>query len=108
MGEPGPTQLFTDSKAARDVSYNPELHDRMKHVERRHFFVRDMVEKFELEVPYVSTVDNIADFFTKPMHTSKQFFAFRSLIMNERKPAATRKLDMGLVAAYACGARGSG
>ena len=67
-----------------------------------------MVEKFELEVPYVSTVDNIADFFTKPMHTSKQFFAFRSLIMNERKPAAARKLDVGLVAAYACGARGSG
>ena len=52
-----------------DVSYNPELHDRMKHVERRHFFVRDMVERFELEVPYVSTVDNIADFFTKSMHS---------------------------------------
>ena len=33
--EPGPTPLATDSQSARDVSYNPEHHDRMKHVQRR-------------------------------------------------------------------------
>ena len=33
----------------------------MKHVQRRHFFVRDMVESFEIEVPFVPTKDNIAD-----------------------------------------------
>ena len=65
-GEPGPTPLNTDSQSARDVSYNPEHHDRMKHVQRRHFFIRDMVESFEIEVPYVRTHDNLADFFTKP------------------------------------------
>ena len=68
--EPGPSPLSTDSQSARDVSYNPEHHDRMKHVQRRHFFVRDMVETFELEVPFVRTVDNIADFFTKPMKSA--------------------------------------
>ena len=47
-----------------------------------------MVETFELEVPHVSTVDNIADFFTKPMHNSKQFFNFRRIIMNEPDPTA--------------------
>ena len=62
----------------------------MKHVERRHFYVRDMVERFELEVPYVATSENIADFFTKPMHTSKQFFAFRRIIMNEPLPPVER------------------
>jgi hypothetical protein len=36
------TQLSSDSKSARDVSYNPEHHDKMKHAERRHYFVRDM------------------------------------------------------------------
>ena len=63
--EPSPTCLGTDSQSARDVSYNPEHHNRMKHVECRHFFVRDMVEKFEIEVPFVRTDDNLADFFTK-------------------------------------------
>ena len=33
---------------------------------------------------YVATADNIADFFTKPMSTAKQFFALRRVIMNER------------------------
>ena len=78
----GPTELYTDSKAARDVSYNPELHDRMKHVQRRHFYVRDMVESFELVVPHVPTENNIADFFTKPMKTPKQFAGFRRRVMN--------------------------
>ena len=34
VGHPAlkPTLLYTDSKAARDVSYNPEQHDKMKHV----------------------------------------------------------------------------
>ena len=56
----------------------------MKHVERRHFFVRDMVEKFEIEVPFVRTDDNIADFFTKPMPNAKKFYGMRAKIMNER------------------------
>ena len=81
--EPGPSKLATDSQSARDVSYNPEHHDRMKHVQRRHFFIRDMVESFEIEVPFVRTADNIADFFTKPMKSASQFHAFRKTIMNE-------------------------
>jgi hypothetical protein len=81
--EPGPSKLATDSQSARDVSYNPEHHDRMKHVQRRHFFIRDMVESFEIEVPFVRTADNIADFFTKPMKSANQFHAFRKTIMNE-------------------------
>ena len=81
--EPGPTQLSTDSQSARDISYNPEHHDRMKHVERRHFFIRDMVEKFELEVPFVRTADNVADMFTKPMKDANAFHRLRKLVMNE-------------------------
>ena len=80
--EPNPTKLMTDSKSARDVSYNPEHHDRMKHVERRHFFVRDMVESFELEVPYVPTDQNPADFFTKPMKNASRFRELRKIVMN--------------------------
>ena len=81
--EPGPTQLSTDSKSARDVSYNPQHHDKMKHVQRRHFYVRDMVETFELEVPFVRTIDNLADILTKPMKDAKRFHRLRRMIMND-------------------------
>jgi len=55
----------------------------MKHVQRRHFFIRDMVESFELEVPFVRTADNIADMFTKPMKSATEFHRLRRLVMNE-------------------------
>ena len=70
------------------MAYNPEQHDKMKHVQRRHFFVRDMVEDFQLTVPHVATDDNASDFFTKPLYNAAKFFAFRAIIMGERVPAA--------------------
>ena len=79
----GPSELSTDNQAARDLSYNPENHNKTKHVERRHFYIRDMVEALELRVPLVGTKDNHADFLTKPLEP-KTFFALRALIMNER------------------------
>ena len=63
-------------------SWRCRNHDRMKHVARRHYFVRDMVEAFEIVVPYVPTDENPADFFTKPLAGPK-FYAFRSRLMNE-------------------------
>ena len=57
----------------------------MKHVQRRHFFVRDMVESSEIEVPFVRTHDNLADFFTKPFKSAAHSFSMRALIMHEPK-----------------------
>ena len=56
----------------------------MKHVQRRHFFVRDMVESFEIEVPFVRSNDNHADYLTKPAKNANAFHAWRRYIMNER------------------------
>ena len=55
----------------------------MKHVARRHYFVRDMVESFEIEVPFVTTDRNAADMMTKNMKSANKFFEFRAIIMNE-------------------------
>ena len=78
----GPTPIHADNKAAIDLSYNPEHHQRTKHINRRHFFIRDCVENMEISVPFVGTADNRADFFTKAL-PQRQFFALRKLIMNE-------------------------
>ena len=64
-----------NSQSAIAVAYNPEQHNRMKHVERRHFFVRECVENMRFESA------NIADFFTKPLEPSR-FFTLRNIIMN--------------------------
>ena len=81
------SDLHCDNKAARDLAYNPEHHNKTKHIARRHFFVRDMVESFELNVPFVGTADNVADFFTKALD-AKTFFRFRNILMNVRSAPA--------------------
>ena len=67
------------------LAYHPEHHERVKHVERRHFYVRELVEDGVLAVPYVATTSNMADFFTKPL-AAAQFYALQNLIMNFERP----------------------
>jgi len=62
--------------------YNPEHHSKLKHVQRRHFFIRQVVEDHQIVVPYVETDKNLADFFTKPL-PARKFFELRKAIMNE-------------------------
>ena len=76
-----PMSVSCDNQAAGDLAYNPEHHQRTKHIARRHFFVREAVEDLRLVVPFVKTVDNLADFFTKPL-APKDFFRMRDIIMN--------------------------
>ena len=75
--------VFMDNQAGRDLAYNPQHHPRTKHIARRHFFIREKVEDHTLVVPFVRTVDNLADFFTKPLG-AKAFFPMRDAIMNVR------------------------
>ena len=92
-GDTDPTSLSVDNKGARDLAYNPEHHSKTKHIDRRHFFVRELVEQQRIVVPYVATDDNLADFFTKPL-ASKKFFAMRDKIMNNPFPSPS--LDPGI------------
>ena len=46
-----PIDLRLDNKAAGDLAYNPEHHPKTKHIDRRHFYVRELVETGELVVP---------------------------------------------------------
>ena len=82
---PEPTKLHIDSKAAIDLAYNPEHHKRSKHIERRHFFIREMIEAGKIASPYIKSGDNLADFFTKVL-PAKDFFRLRDLIMNIKAP----------------------
>ena len=47
----GPLSLGVDNTGARDLAYNPEHHARSKHIERRHFFIREMVENMRHSGP---------------------------------------------------------
>ncbi|GJS22564.1 retrovirus-related pol polyprotein from transposon TNT 1-94 [Tanacetum coccineum] len=58
--------IMCDNKGAIDLSKNPVQHSRTKHVEIRHHFLRDNVQKGHISIEKVSSVDNIANILTKP------------------------------------------
>jgi hypothetical protein len=94
-----PVELAVDNTGARDLAYNPEHHSKSKHIERRHFFVREMVENMRLRIPYVNTVYNLADFFTKPL-PARVFIQMRDTIMNvppELSPPTTDRVHEGVL-----------
>jgi hypothetical protein len=49
------------------LSKNPIQHSRSKHIEIKHHFIRDHVNKKEIELVFVNTENQLADIFTKPL-----------------------------------------
>jgi hypothetical protein len=47
--------LICDNISAISVAKNPVFHKRMRHLERRHHFLRDHVEKGDIDVRYIDT-----------------------------------------------------
>jgi hypothetical protein len=63
--------LMCDNTSAISVAENPVFHKRMRHLERRHHFLRDHVEKGDIEMRYIDTERQLADIFTKPLDSSQ-------------------------------------
>ncbi|GJT07452.1 retrovirus-related pol polyprotein from transposon TNT 1-94 [Tanacetum coccineum] len=59
--------IMCDNKGAIDLSKNPVQHSRTKHIEIRHHFLRDNVQKGHISIEKVLSADNIADILTKPL-----------------------------------------
>lgn len=76
------TELGVDNQGAVHIAKNAGAsHTRMKHVARRHFFVRELVADGTITVKFVPTDANVADLFTKPL-SAKRFVELRNAAMN--------------------------
>ena len=62
-----PLDLHCDSHGARAISINNVFHKRMKHIDIRYHYIRDMINAGTVEVIEVSTKRNVADFLTKSL-----------------------------------------
>ncbi|KAL9992629.1 putative RNA-directed DNA polymerase [Helianthus debilis subsp. tardiflorus] len=69
--------LWCDNLGATYLSANPVFHARTKHVEVDFHFVREKVAQRKLSVQFISTHDQIADVFTKPL-PSDRFLLLKS------------------------------
>ncbi|GJR30384.1 copia protein [Tanacetum coccineum] len=76
--------IMCDNKRAIDLSKNLVQHSRTKHIEIRHHFLRDNVQKGNIFIEKVSSKDNIADILTKPLKRKPFNYLRLGLVMMEQ------------------------
>ena len=56
-----------DNSSAINTSKNPIQHSRTKHIDIRYHFLKDQVAQNVVKLEFISTADQVADIFTKPL-----------------------------------------
>jgi hypothetical protein len=62
--------LMCDNTSVISVAKNLVFHKKMRHIERRHHFLIDHVEKGDIEMRYIDIDGQLANIFTKPLDSS--------------------------------------
>jgi len=66
-----PIMIYGDNQGSIKLSKNPQYHNRTKHIDNAHHFIRDYVESNHIQVNYIPTDKMIADILTKPLQRIK-------------------------------------
>jgi hypothetical protein len=74
-----PTRIMCDNNASINLSEDPTLHTRVKHIDINYHFLRERVQSKEVLLSYIRSKENIADIFTKPLE-KYQFIKLRELL----------------------------
>ena len=76
LPKPGAIHIALDNRSVVDIAKEPYNTTALKHVKRRHFFVREAQENGELICCPVGTSANVSDFLTKVLPVPR----FRHLV----------------------------
>ncbi|KAI3746688.1 hypothetical protein L6452_09127 [Arctium lappa] len=73
--------IYCDSKSVIAITTNPVQHSKTKHIDVRYHFIKDHVEKGDIEMHFVQTDFQLADLFTKPLDEKRFQFLISKLGM---------------------------
>ena len=63
--------ILCDNESAIKIANNPCQHPRTKHIDIRHHFIRDHIQKGDIVLAHVGTDKQLADIFTKPLDEAR-------------------------------------
>ncbi|XP_063632933.1 uncharacterized protein LOC134804008 [Cydia splendana] len=71
--------IFSDSQSAVAIAQNPVHHQRTKHIDVRHHYVREAVENGHIQLVYLETERMVADVLTKALLKGKFVLCARGM-----------------------------
>ncbi|GJZ43793.1 putative ribonuclease H-like domain-containing protein [Tanacetum coccineum] len=86
------TKIFIDNQSTICIVKNPVFHQRTKHIEIRHHFIRDANEKKLIQVLKIHTDDNVADLLTKAFDGPSDDYHH---VLDFLKASHIRSLELG-------------
>ncbi|KAJ9536611.1 hypothetical protein OSB04_un000212 [Centaurea solstitialis] len=86
--------IYCDSKSAIAISANPVQHSKTKHIDIRYHFLKDNVEKENIELYFVNTEYQLADLFTKALDEKRFKFLISRLDMADYVFPDTESLEI--------------
>jgi hypothetical protein len=92
--EMDPTIIHCDKKRCVKLFENSVFHDKSKHIEINYHYIRDMVQRKAIHMQYLSTHEQIADIFTKPLAKTKFKYFCERLALVENVSLAEREALM--------------
>ena len=63
--------LKSDSTSAINITFNPILHQRAKHIDTHYHYTRHELFRNHFTLEYIATDQNLADIFTEALENSK-------------------------------------
>ncbi|GJT65451.1 retrovirus-related pol polyprotein from transposon TNT 1-94 [Tanacetum coccineum] len=87
--------LYCDNRSAIALCCNNVQHSRSKHIDIRHHFIREQVEKGVVELYFVTTDYQLADIFTKALPRERFEFLLLRLGMKSMTPETLKRLQEG-------------
>ncbi|GJV98211.1 retrovirus-related pol polyprotein from transposon TNT 1-94, partial [Tanacetum coccineum] len=85
--------LYCDNKSAIALCCNNVQHSRSKHIDIRHHFIREQVEKGVVKLYFMRIKYQLADIFTKALPIERFEFILSRLGMKSMKPETLKRLQ---------------
>ncbi|GJX88902.1 hypothetical protein Tco_0340916 [Tanacetum coccineum] len=87
--------LYYDNHSAITLYCNNVQHSRSKHIDTRHHFIREQVEKGVVELYFVTTDYQLAEIFTKALPRERFEFLLQRLRMKSMTSETLKRLQEG-------------
>jgi hypothetical protein len=75
-----PTIIYCDNQPAIRISKNDSDHDRTKHINIKHYYIKELINEGHIDLKWISTHHQLADIFTKGL-AAPTFTTLRAQLM---------------------------